>query len=330
MSDFITRNKPDWDELESLVKKARRSMRRMTVDELSRLDILYRRATVHLSQVATRTTDTKLILYLNGLTAAAHNLIYLPPRQSVWAGAAKFLVEGFPRLVARNWRYHAVSAVLLLGGILLAYFASMHDLLAAYALVPSGDVRLPGSTREQLLEMLRSGREIGGGEKFLFTSFLFSHNLKVGVLAMATGVLAAVPTTVLMIFNGMIVGAFTAIHHRAGIYAEFWAWILPHGVTELGAIILCGGIGLRLGKAVVAPGLSTRMESMRVAGIESAQTCLGVAAMLVFAAAIEGYLRQSHLSTAARLTFAAGTAVFWTAFLFHGFLRQRAAAREGN
>ena len=324
MSGFVTRNKPDWEELETLVKKARKSIRRMTPEELIRLDVLYRRTTIHLSQVATRTTDVGLRSYLNGLAAAAHSLIYSPPKSSLWKGALGFIVDGFARLIARCWRYHAVSAVLMMGGGLLAYFASMSDPLAAYALLPPGDIRLPGSTREQLLEVLRSGRDTGSGGKFLFASFLFSHNLKVGILAMGMGVLAAVPTIMLMIYNGMILGSFTAIHHKAGIYSEFWAWILPHGITELGAIILCGGVGLLLGKAVVSPGVTTRTEGLRQAGIDAGLTCVGVAGMLVLAAIIESYLRQSHLSTTARLTFATATGIFWILFIAHGFVRERA------
>ncbi|MGB6044530.1 MAG: stage II sporulation protein M [Pirellulales bacterium] len=327
MSDFIARNKPDWDELEQLVNKARRSIRSMTPGQLSRLDILYRRTTVHLSQVSTRTSDQQLIGYLNGLTAAAHSLIYLPPRKSIWKGAVRFLYEGFARLIARHWKCHALSAILLLVGALLAFFASMHDTLAAYALLPAGDVRLPGSTKEQLLDVLRSGRDSGGGTKFLFASFLFTHNLKVGFLAMATGVLAGAPTSLLMLYNGMVLGAFVAVHYRAGIDIELWAWILPHGITEIGAIVLCGGIGLMLGTAVVAPGSVTRMESMRRAGVHAAQACVGVAGMLIFAAVIESYLRQSHLSTEARILFAVATAVFWTFYIGHGFLRERGAAK---
>lgn len=330
MSDFISRNKRDWDELEALVKQARKSIRSMGPQQRSRLDVLYRRTTVHLSQVSTRTTDSQLIAYLNGLTAAAHSLIYLPPKQSMWRGVVRFFYEGFARLIARNWRYHAVSLLLVLGGAVLAYFASLHDMLAAYALSMPGDARQPGSTRDQLLEVLRHGRDDNGGYKFLFASFLFSHNLKVGFLAMATGVLAGIPTTLLMVYNGMILGSFVAVHHRAGIDAEMWAWILPHGVTEIGAIVLCGGIGLSLGRAVIAPGPVARMESMRRAGIEAGLTCIGVAMMLVLAAVIESYLRQSHLSTSARLLFAAATAVFWVLYITHGLLRERAARRDDS
>jgi len=207
---------------------------------------------------------------------------------------------------------------------------SLADVMALYALMPPGDVRTPGSTPEQLLAVLRSGRDGGGDQKFMFASFLFSHNLTVSLLALAAGILAAAPTVVLMVYNGMLLGAFAAIHYRAGIHAEFWAWILPHGVTELFAVVLCGGVGLMLGSAVLAPGWNTRAENLRRAGRQAALTAIGVAAMLVLAAIVESYLRQSHMSIAGRLTFAGASLLFWAAYLTGGYLAERcAAARPG-
>ena len=49
--------------------------------------------------------------------------------------------------------------------------------------------------------------------------------------------------------------------------------------------------------------------------------------MLVAAALIESFLRQSTLSTNQRLTFAAGTAVFWTVYIGWGVVRERAEGR---
>lgn len=325
MSDFLNRNKSDWQELEQLLARCRKSISRMTSGELARLDVLYRRVTIHLAQVATRSRDVRLLRYLNGLAASAHSIIYLPSRQPILKGMATFLTVGFARSVVRSWRHHSVSAACLILGAIIAYYASMQDMLAAYALSMPGDPRSPGSTPEQLQEVLRSGREHGGGGKFAFASFLFTHNLKVGILSMGLGVLAAVPSALLVFYNGMILGAFIAMHHRAGIYAEVWAWLLPHGVTELGAIILCGGVGLMLGMAVLSPGELTRGEALRRAGIEAGKMVIGVAIMLVAAAIIESYLRQSHLSTAARFTFAGGSALFWAAYFTNGALAERRA-----
>jgi uncharacterized membrane protein SpoIIM required for sporulation len=189
-----------------------------------------------------------------------------------------------------------------------------------------GDIRSPGSTPDQLLEVLRHGRDQGGGEKFFFASFLFSNNLRVGILAMALGVLGGVFTIILILYNGMMLGTFVAIHHRAGIHGELWAWILPHGITELGSIILFGGIGLLFARAVISPGLRSRAESLKHVGVDAGRTCLGAGAMLVLAAIVESYLRQSHLSTSARIAFAGGSVLFWTLYIVHGFLRERATA----
>ncbi len=301
MLDFVSRNKPEWEELERLVARARKHIRRMTPAELARLDVLYRRTTVHLAQVATRTQGAGLAKYLNDLTAAGHSIIYLPPRKSAWAGAFRFATEGFARSVARTWRFHAASALLFFAGALVAYFAASRDPLAAYALSMPGDIRQPGSTAEQLEKVLTAGRDVGSDEKFFFFSRLFNNNVQVGIMSLCLGVLAGVPTVFLIMYNGMIVGTLTALHHQAGIYADYWAWILPHGVTEISAIILCGGVGLLLGKAVLSPGALTRMESLRRAGNEAVAVTLGMAAMLVVAALIESYLRQSYLSNESRL-----------------------------
>jgi uncharacterized membrane protein SpoIIM required for sporulation len=319
MGDFVTRNKPDWDELEHLLSRARRSVRALRPEELNRLDVLYRRVAVHLAQVRTRTRDERLANYLNGLAAAAHSVIYLPPRHGVLGRITAFAAYGFAQTIARNWRYHLASVLLLAAGAFLAYHAATHDVLAAYALSAPGDPRQPGATPEQLLEVLRSGRDEGGGYKSAFASFLFTHNLQVGLISMGLGVLAGVPTVLLLLYNGMMLGAFVALHVQAGIGPEMWAWILPHGITELSAIALCGGVGLMLGRAVISPGLKTRMQSLVDVGGEAARTAVGIAGMLLIAALIESFVRQSHLSTRARLICAAATAVFWSLYVALGF-----------
>jgi uncharacterized membrane protein SpoIIM required for sporulation len=322
MGDFITRNKPDWDELEQLLSRARHSVRNLGPEELNRLDVLYRRVAIHLAQVRTRTRDERLAAYLNGLAAAAHSLIYLPPRQSAFGKIVSFAAYGFARTIARNWPYHLASILLMVAGACLSYHAATHDVLAAYALLPPGDPRQPGATPDQLLEVLRAGREEGSGFKSFFASFLFTHNLQVGLVSMGLGVLAGVPTVLLLLYNGMMLGTFVALHVQAGIGLEMWAWILPHGVTELSAIALCGGVGLMLGRSVISPGLKTRAQSLVDVGGEAARTAIGIAGMLLIAAVIESFVRQSHLSTTARLVFATFTAVFWALYVAFGFMRK--------
>src|SRR6478736_3434258 len=146
MSTFTARNKKDWEELEGLIKRARRWHGSLSSDERERLDALYRRTTVHLARVSTRSNDRQLIDYLNHLTAAAHSIIYLPPRQSILGRIGWFAVDEFPCAIARNWRPHLLSAGLMLLGALVGYFASLADPLLCLALWPSGDPRQPGAS----------------------------------------------------------------------------------------------------------------------------------------------------------------------------------------
>jgi len=85
-----------------------------------------------------------------------------------------------------------------------------------------------------------------------------------------------------------------------------------------------------LGRSVLRPGELSRGDSLRLAGVEAGRTCVGVALMLVAAALIESYVRQSHLSTGARLIFAATTATFWTLYIGYGVLRERVAVRQAE
>ncbi|TVM19857.1 hypothetical protein DPQ33_01085 [Oceanidesulfovibrio indonesiensis] len=323
-AESLLRNKAEWQALETLVKKAqKKGPARMNADELSRLDVLYRRTTTLLARVSTRTEDPALVAYLNDLAAAAHGVIYAPPRRRPLAGVLFFIATGFPRAVARSWVFHLVSAALLIAGGVFGYHASRADTMAAYAILPAQETRLPGTPRQELIDALRSGRDVGGEQKVFFASFLFRHNLTVGMLSFAVGILAGIPTILLILYNGMIIGAFSYVHISQGIRMEYWAWILPHGVPELTAIVLCGGAGLALGAAVVNPGNESRMARITAAGKEAANILLGVGLLLFLAAIIESFLRQSNMETWARLAFAGSAAVLMAGWFAMGFVLER-------
>jgi uncharacterized membrane protein SpoIIM required for sporulation len=145
--------------------------------------------------------------------------------------------------------------------------------------------------------------------------------------ALATGVLAGVPTVLVLIGNGLHFGQFAAMHTQHAdqpkLVLEMWAWILPHGIPELSAIVLAGGAGLLLGQSLLRPGELSRAESLRRAGVEAGRTAIGVAGILFIAAIIESDLRQSHLPTSVRLCFAGVTGVLWVAYFANGWRLER-------
>jgi uncharacterized membrane protein SpoIIM required for sporulation len=328
-SHFFQKAKPVWDELSALCDRLQRGgPRGLTADELSRLDRLYRLSTVHLSQIRHRTTDERLTRDLNRLVARAHSLIYVAPSRNLLLRIGRFYAIGFAETVARMWRFHLASFLLFIVSAFLGFHLANRDPFVAYALTWSGDNRLPGSSTEQLESALRHGRDVSEGEKLMFASQLFTHNTKVGFLAFASGVLACVPTILLMVMNGAQIGGFAATHYRANVQSELWAWLLPHGVTEISAIILCGGAGLMMGYSILRPGYKTRKQSLADAARVAVKMAMGVVPMFFLAGWIESFVRQSQWTTSERFEFAALTLVFWLLYFAAGNLSSRLLDRK--
>ena len=143
------------------------------------------------------------------------------------------------------------------------------------------------------------------------------HNVKVGIAAFATGILAGVPTVVLIIYNGFTLGAFGWIFSRDANWPAFWAWLLPHGIPELLAVNLCSTGGLLIAKAIVAPGRSGPGAALRAAARPALELVIASLPLFAAAAAIESFLRQSNLSTAARYAAAAAAVTAIASYILY-------------
>ena len=91
--------------------------------------------------------------------------------------------------------------------------------------------------------------------------------------------------------------------------------IMIHGSTEILAILLAGGAGLRIGLAALFPGEQTRMDSLRAAGRIGGTAMVGVVLMLLIAGFIEGVGRQTITGLGPRLAIGGGMLALW-AFYF--------------
>ncbi|MFH0945742.1 MAG: stage II sporulation protein M, partial [Planctomycetota bacterium] len=91
-------------------------------------------------------------------------------------------------------------------------------------------------------------------------------------------------------------------------------WILPHGVTEILALIICAGAGLALGQALLFPGPYRRLDNLARAGRNGAVVVLGAACLFFIAGLIEGIFRQSVTNVVIRCGVALLTLLFWIAY----------------
>ena len=232
---------------------------------------------------------------------------------------SEFFRWRFPDAVRRLALFVAVAAGMLLLGVLTGFQLTRSDPERYYSLVGAevSQGRSPASSTEELREILYHGGKTS--KLTVFASFLFTHNARIGLLCFALGFAAGVPVLFLLFTNGLTLGALAAVYHERGLGFELWAWILPHGITELLAIVLCGAAGLAVGAALIFPGRHTRLRHLALQGREAGLLVAGAVALFFGAALIEGFFRQMVQSLPVRAAVAGLSLLFWTGyFLFAG------------
>lgn len=325
--EFRRAREEGWRELERLVDRVEKhGIPALSAEELERLPLLYRAALSSLSVARSIALDRNLLLYLESLGFRAFLAVY-GPRIGVLDSLAAFLRRDFPAAV-RSARWHLLVSVLaLLAGVVAGFMLVSDDEAWFAALVPgalAGD-RGPASTRQELLDGEIFAPWPGAlGSFALAANFLLRHNTLIGIMTFALGIAGGVPTVLLMVYQGLSLGAFFALHADRGLAVDFLGWVSIHGVTELTAIALCGAAGLVLGDTVLFPGRYGRLDSLALNGRRAAQIAIGAVLLFFVAAILEGGFRQLVASTGLRFAVGGVTGAFWLAyFLFAGRERGR-------
>jgi uncharacterized membrane protein SpoIIM required for sporulation len=323
---FRREREATWRALEELIAAAgARGLRSLGADQLARLPHLYRATLSSLSVARTISLDGALTAYLENLVARAYFVVY-GTRQHLRDQLAQVVRRTVPRAIrAARWHIAIAAAVMVIAAI-AAFRMTSADLDYYDAFVGAmAEGRTPASSTASLREGLY---HTGSATDALvhFAASLFSHNAQIGILAFATGFVAGLPTLVLVFTNGLTIGAFAALYHTRGLSLDLWGWLLPHGVTELTAVVLCAAAGLQLAHALVAPGARPRLDSLRERGRDAGVIATTAVVMLFAAGLIEGVFRQVVTSVAVRYAVAALTAAWW--IYYFGFVGRRAGDDE--
>ena len=300
LAEFLEARRPAWREMESLLAQAEaRDLVSLPHDRARRFVDLYRRTSADLVQARTYGAGAELVRYLETLVARGYSLLYPAPPLGTWRAAGRFFRERFPRAVRRESRAFLVVGGAFAGGLLLGGLALRFDPEAARLFVPPDHQLLRPSER-----VARDEAAEREGTRFLdahghaaFSSFLFTHNIGVSIVCFAIGIAWGLPTLLLVAWHGVFLAALAVEYFRDGVGVFFLAWILPHGVVELTAMLLAGTAGLLLGRGVLWPRGRPRGERLREEARGALEILGGTAALLVLAGVIEGTVSQVHEPT---------------------------------
>ncbi len=313
---FRSEREQIWKELEIILKAIEgRGINSLTDEQIVALPRLYRSTLSSLSVARATSLDQSVIIYLESLCARAYYILY-GSQVSLWKRIGTFFQRDWPLAAQTLWKETVISAAFTLLAAVLAYVLVTNNPDWFYTFMPESLAagRTPSASAESLKETLyHDGDSSGLG---LFASYLFSHNSKVAMFAFALGFAFCIPTVILLMYNGFVLGSFIAIFTDKDLGFEVGGWLIIHGATEIFAIILAGAAGMHIGKAVAFPGELSRTESASRAGGTASLLMAGVIIMLFFAGLLEGFGRQLVTNDFARYGVGFVTLAIWLAYFY--------------
>ena len=313
---FRREREADWRRLEAIVDKAeKKSASALSDDEILAMPVLYRSALSSLSVARATSLDQGLIGYLESLAARAYFFVY-GARSTPQEQLTAFFRRDWPGGVRGLWRETLIAVAITVLGAAVAWWLIGTDSDWFFGFVDQGLAagRDPTASRETLRGTLY--HDEGAGGLSAFSTFLFTHNARIALLAFALGFAFGAPTIVLLLMNGAMLGAMLHVFIDKGLGYEFGGWLLIHGVTELFAIVLAGAAGMKIGWAVAFPGHDSRLEALARAGRSTGGAMVGVVLMLLLAGLLEGFGRQLIGSDEVRYAIAAATALLWGVYFY--------------
>jgi uncharacterized membrane protein SpoIIM required for sporulation len=205
-----------------------------------------------------------------------------------------------------------VAALLLLGPAILSMVWALHDPGAASGLVPGAFKAVTEPRRSTNLNL-------GPSQSTAVASQIFTNNIRVTLAAFAGGITLGVLTTMLLAFNGVLLGTVLGLAWGAGNGHPFVELVVAHGVLELSCVVVAGLAGLRLGWAIVDPGYRRRSVAVQQEARRTVELALGTAPWLVLAGLVEGFITPAGYGLGVNLTIGLVLgALFWGLVLLRG------------
>ncbi len=293
--------------VQALLKGGKKSLAALPAEALSDLIADYRRVAADLARARSLGADPMTIDQVNRLAVQGHNLLYgyiNPSRSdaSLWRW-----ITVFARTARRHRKTMLVSALLLFGPSLLSGLAVLRDPKIGYELVPDAFLDFTPASEENIHDIPPLARPLAA-------SSILTNNLQVALSAFALGLTAGVGTVLLLIHNGVHVGSVAGWFAFTGHQRAFWGWVMPHGGTEMLAIIVAGTAGLLLAEAILAPGQLSRRAALKKNATDALILELGCLCMLGVAAVIEGFVSPSGLAYPARIAFLVVSVTAWLGY----------------
>jgi len=227
--------------------------------------------------------------YLNGITSLFHQKIYKNKKEKS-SRIASFWQYELPYMFKQyQWQ-------LLYAFLFFIVFAFAGALSAKYddsfirLILGDGYVNM---TNENIEKGDPFGVYKHDGSFTMFLEIGF-NNIKVAFVAFVLGITFSIGTVVLLIQNGIMVGAFLQYFIARHLGYQAVLAIFIHGTIELSVIVIAGCAGMILGNGLLFPKTYSRSYSVKKAGRDGMKLVFGLVPFFILAAFLESYVTRHY------------------------------------
>jgi uncharacterized membrane protein SpoIIM required for sporulation len=320
--DFEQQHLALWERLEALLAGLPANQ---SATDLHGLPADYRKLCHHLALAKHRRYSPHLVDRLNAIVVACHNLLYSQSARFRYQWL-RFLLVDYPCVLHRNRRFIWLATLLFVGPFLALALLCYFDPDFIYSVMDWQQVRGMESMYDPAARVL--GREREADTDLYMFGYYIQNNIGIAFREFAGGIFFGLITAVVLVFNGVILGAVTGHLTQLGYESTFYPFVIGHGSFELTAIVLSGAAGLKIGMALIDPGSTTRLAALRASGRDAVQILLGATAMLLIAAFIEAFW-SSKASLPIAVKMGVG-AMLWLLVLGYLLFAGRSHRRSGG
>lgn len=278
---FLKNNVDKWKRYEEFINNS---------GDPDQLSSCYIELTDDLAYARTFYPRSKTVEYLNNLCAKFYRQLYKNKKESrtrIWS----FWQYELPYLFRRYHRY------LLYAFLIFILFAGVGVLSA------QGDQNfirtvLGDHYVNMTLENIKNGDPFGvyrtNSELPMFL-YIAYNNIKVAFLAYVLGISGGIFTVLLLMNNGIMIGAFEAFFFQRGMGWDSVLTVFIHGTIELSVLIVAGCAGLVLGSSLLFPKTYSRGQSLLRGGRDALKIAFGLVPFFILAAFFEGFVTRHYL-----------------------------------
>lgn len=276
---FIEQNREKWADFEQMLREDRR--------DPEKLNDLFIQITDDLSYARTFYPNRSVRVFLNSLAQRVFHNIYRGRRFPA-ERLRLFWTDELPRIMWESRRALLLSFAVFVLAFGIGVVSSMIN--PDFARIILGDeyvdMTLANIENGDPMAVYKDSGPLG------MTAGITANNLFVALRTAIFGVLASIGTVFIMLYNGVMVGAFQYFFVEQGVFWESFLTIWIHGTLEISAIIIAGAAGLVAGSGLLFPGTYRRVQAFQITMRRGLKIFIGIVPIIVLAGFFESFLTR--------------------------------------